>query len=1320
MAHPVRTLALAIAAAVILTGVPLGAVAASPLILGYSTVAVGQDPRDVVISPDGSTAYVSNYGDDDAGTVSVVDIAAGSTTATIPVGERPAGLAVSPDGALLYVAENSFAHPAVSVIATESRSVVATVPLPGTGSLLNVAFSPDGLKAYVVHGFDTTSGSLDIIDVTTSTYERQIPLTGYGSPYDIVVSHDGATAYVSLGDRGVFGVDIASGTITGVPSGIARGLALSPDGTKIYAASNMIYETDLGTGATRVLGDGLYLGQRPFSLTVSPDGATLYVVDAQDPVLAVVDVVSGHTIRKTVVHSALSVAVTPDGTRVLVPSQNGTSLAIVSESDPEPSPSPLEHASRIAAQNAGAVAVNSLTSRLYVVNRPAHELAVIDETTRQAVAQIPLGTQAADVTVNETTNTVYVSDMQSNTVTIIDGVSNTVTATVPVGSGPANIAVDEERNRVFVSNANGKSVSVVDGATRTVVSTITVQVQPEGIVVDPATDRVFVVNTSSGFLSVIDATTLTTIRTESIGQGYWSIAVDSALGRLYIGNITGGFVDVADAGSGVVLSRIPSDASPIDMIVDPASHLVYLANAPGSVSVVDGPAEVLISTIPIAAGASGIAIDATLRTAYVAATSGIEVLGVAAGPTMTTSTLPRAYVGSQYVETVSAEGAPRPSFTIASGALPQGLALDSGTGGIVGTPTQIGSYSFAISATSRIDTDTVEYSIVVGAAIEPPRLIDDVLQTAQVGEAYDFALPVTGNPVPTFSLESGALPDGLSLVAESGHIVGVPTTVGTSVFSFNATNVGGSMMDAGLTLTVDGGRFASAPTPVVVGPVQVDSPLTADTGTWSPTPSSFSYQWLVDGTPVAGATGREYSPPLAYVGRALSVTVTASLANYISESRTSDPTSAVRPGAVQGRSPSVTGSRSVGQTLVAQTGTWTPASTVLTFQWFRGSEVIPHATGSQYELGVEDLGRVVTVRVTGTAAGYAPLTRMGRQFFATSIGQFTAPSGLALSDSPMVGTPLQLLDEQFTPSPTSTVYQWSVGGTPVPGATRSSYTPVPTDVGMKVEARVTVSRAGIETTEATVATAGAVAPGTLYSLGPPLIKGTGRVGAALTTSIGTWSPIPATSQVQWYRDGAPIAGAVSSTYTPVAGDVGSSVSVVVTAIRPGYSSATGASSAVTVLPGVVTVVAPPTISGSPVVGSTLVASAGSWSPAATNVTYQWYLSGSPVPGATGSTFGIAPTYVDSTVSVMVTAHRAGYDDGTSTRTFSSSVTGRVYATCAALNVDYPHGVMRPGAMDLRSGTYHAPYAGTFISQSVYNLNAAGRDADKDGIACEKQ
>jgi hypothetical protein len=57
----------------------------------------------------------------------------------------------------------------------------------------------------------------------------------------------------------------------------------------------------------------------------------------------------------------------------------------------------------------------------------------------------------------------------------------------------------------------------------------------------------------------------------------------------------------------------------------------------------------------------------------------------------------------------------------------------------------------------------------------------------------------------------------------------------------------------------------------------------------------------------------------------------------------------------------------------------------------------------------------------------------------------------------------------------------------------------------------------------------------------------------------------------------------------------------------------------------------------------------------------------------------------------------------------------VYPNCAALVVDYPHGVGRPGARDHTSGTPDTRFT---VNRSVYEANT-GRDGDDDGIACER-
>lgn len=65
-------------------------------------------------------------------------------------------------------------------------------------------------------------------------------------------------------------------------------------------------------------------------------------------------------------------------------------------------------------------------------------------------------------------------------------------------------------------------------------------------------------------------------------------------------------------------------------------------------------------------------------------------------------------------------------------------------------------------------------------------------------------------------------------------------------------------------------------TPSISGTAVAGQILTAATGTWTPTPTSFGYQWNRNGAAIRGATGREYRVTNADAGANLTVTVTAS------------------------------------------------------------------------------------------------------------------------------------------------------------------------------------------------------------------------------------------------------------------------------------------------------------------------------------------------------------------------------------------------------------------------------------------------------------
>ncbi len=79
---------------------------------------------------------------------------------------------------------------------------------------------------------------------------------------------------------------------------------------------------------------------------------------------------------------------------------------------------------------------------------------------------------------------------------------------------------------------------------------------------------------------------------------------------------------------------------------------------------------------------------------------------------------------------------------------------------------------------------------------------------------------------------------------------------------------------------------------------------------------------------------------------------------------------------------------------------------------------------------------------------------------------------------------------------------------------------------------------------------------------PPAVSGTGAVGQPLTCAPGTWSGADAFDFL-WLRDGAPLFGAIASTYVPLSSDAGTTLSCRVTARNAG-GSATATSAGVLV------------------------------------------------------------------------------------------------------------------------------------------------------------
>ncbi|GAA3844067.1 hypothetical protein GCM10022403_090000 [Streptomyces coacervatus] len=174
----------------------------------------------------------------------------------------------------------------------------------------------------------------------------------------------------------------------------------------------------------------------------------------------------------------------------------------------------------------------------------------------------------------------------------------------------------------------------------------------------------------------------------------------------------------------------------------------------------------------------------------------------------------------------------------------------------------------------------------------------------------------------------------------------------------------------------------------------------------------------------------------------------------------------------------------------------------------------------------------------------------------------------------------------------------------------------------------------------------------------PKVTGTAKVGAKVTAAPGSWSTAPSSYSYQWKADGTAISGATASAYTIAAAQLGKKLTVTVTAVKGGWQSGTATSAAVTVAKGdAPKATRAPVISGTAKVGRTLKSTAGTWSPAATSYSYQWYANGRAISGATKSSLVLKSAQKGKKITVKVVAHRTGYKDGSAVSAATKAVAG---------------------------------------------------------------
>lgn len=200
----------------------------------WRTASNRNEPRDIVIAPDGRTVYALVG---DFGAIRAFDTTTSTVGTEIEVphtaSRPPMSLAISPDGRTLLVTDDD----GVTAIDTTTGKPVGRIPV---FAAREVAFAPDGRTAYVTTGFVRGGWSQSTfvpIDLATQTAGTEIPL---------------ATARAAM--------------------------AITPDGSTAVAVgwyADTIDLVDLKTGVTEAVS---LEGYREFlQVAIAPDGKTAYL-----------------------------------------------------------------------------------------------------------------------------------------------------------------------------------------------------------------------------------------------------------------------------------------------------------------------------------------------------------------------------------------------------------------------------------------------------------------------------------------------------------------------------------------------------------------------------------------------------------------------------------------------------------------------------------------------------------------------------------------------------------------------------------------------------------------------------------------------------------------------------------------------------------------------------------------------------------------------------------------------------------------------------------------------------------------------------------
>ena len=270
-----------------------------------ATLPTGNNPHEVVLSRDGRTAVVTDYGTGSTPTLTVIDVPGKRVARTISLGQYtgPHGIVYLPGDSLVAVTSERTNN--LVIVAVASGDIRRAIPTQHRGSHM-VGVTADGRRAWTGDMGDHTVSELDLV---SGTYLRSITVPNV--PEAINVTPDGREVWVGSNATGkVSVVDPATGSVTTAAEGVSwpYRVLFSPDMSTVVLPDLRNHEVRFLQRATRRELSRISLpGAGPQGVTMTPDGRYLLESLSTQARVVVIDM------RTRAVVGHIPAGQTPDG-----------------------------------------------------------------------------------------------------------------------------------------------------------------------------------------------------------------------------------------------------------------------------------------------------------------------------------------------------------------------------------------------------------------------------------------------------------------------------------------------------------------------------------------------------------------------------------------------------------------------------------------------------------------------------------------------------------------------------------------------------------------------------------------------------------------------------------------------------------------------------------------------------------------------------------------------------------------------------------------------------------------------------------------------